>query len=215
MSFLSRLMALMLALAPLAVCAAPSAAPVEGQDYDLIAAPGPFAPLAGKIEVVELFGYTCPHCANFEPVLEAWAAKQPRDVRLTLVPAVFGGYWDSYARAFYAAEQLGVLKRSHGDMFRALHQQRSLPVQNVSPQELATFYANYGVQPQRYIDVLRSPEVDNKVKNARDFAMRVRPPGTPAVIVNGKYLVKGRSFEDVLRITDALIARERNAAKPR
>ena len=215
MSFFSRLMVLTLALAPLAACAAPSAAPVEGQDYDLIAEPGPLAPLAGKIEVVELFGYTCPHCANFEPLLEAWAAKQPRDVRLTLMPAAFGGYWDSYARAFYAAEQLGVLKRSHGDMFKALHEQHSLPVQNVSPQELATFYANYGVQPQRYMDVLRSPEVDNKVKNARTFAMRVRAQGTPAVIVNGKYLVKGRSFEDVLRITDALIARERAAAKRR
>ncbi|KRG44869.1 dihydroneopterin aldolase [Stenotrophomonas pictorum JCM 9942] len=214
MSFLSRLMALMLALAPLAATAAP-ATPVEGQDYDLIAAPGPFAPLAGKIEVVELFGYTCPHCAHFEPLLEAWAAKQAGDVRLTRVPAVFGGYWDSYARAFYAAEQVGVLKRSHGDMFRALHEQRSLPVQNVSPQELASFYASYGVQPQRYIEALRSPEVDSKLESARSFAMRVRAPGTPALIVNGKYLVKGRTFEDAVRITDALIARERASAKRR
>ncbi|MET0131256.1 MAG: thiol:disulfide interchange protein DsbA/DsbL, partial [Stenotrophomonas chelatiphaga] len=36
--------------------------------------------------------------------------------------------------------------------------------------------------------------------------------GTPSLIINGKYLVKGKSFPDMLRIADHLIARERNAA---
>lgn len=210
-----RLFLLLLALLPLAACAADNAAPVEGQDYETIAEPGPFAPLAGKIEVVEVFGYPCIHCAHFEPLLEAWAARLPADVRFTAVPAAFGGHWDAYARAFYAAEQTGVLKRSHADVFKALHEQRSLPMQNVSPQELATFYAAYGVQPQRYIDALRSDQVEEKVKAARAFAMRVKVPGTPALIVNGRYLVKGRSFEDQLRIADALVERERAAARRR
>lgn len=209
-----RVFLLLMALLPLAACAA-DAAPAEGQDYELIAEPGPFAPLAGKIEVVEVFGYPCIHCAHFEPLLEAWVAKLPADVRFTAVPAAFGGHWDAYARAFYAAEQTGVLKRSHADVFKALHERRSLPMQNVSPQELATFYAAYGVQPQRYTDALRSDQTEAKVKAARAFAMRVRVPGTPALIVNGKYLVKGRSFEDQLRIAGALVERERAAARRR
>ena len=211
----SRLLPLLLALAPLTACSAPNAAPVQGQDYEVIAQPGPFAPLAGKIEVVEVFGYTCPHCAHFEPQVQAWKARLPADVRFTPVPAAFGGYWDAYARAFYAAEQVGVLGRSHADVFKALHQDHSLPLQSVSPQELATFYANYGVEPQRYIDALRSAQVDEKIKNARAFAMRTQVPGTPAMIVNGKYLITARSFEDTLRVADALIARERAAAKGR
>lgn len=215
MKHFPRLFLLLLALLPLAACAADTAAPVEGRDYELIAEPGPFAPLAGKIEVVEVFGYPCIHCAHFEPLLETWVGKLPADVRFTAVPAAFGGHWDAYARAFYAAEQTGVLKRSHADVFKALHEQRSLPMQNVSPQELATFYAGYGVQPQRYIDALRSDQVDEKVKAARAFAVRVRVPGTPALIVNGKYLVKGRSFEDQLRIAGALVDRERAAARRR
>ena len=102
MTLFPRLILLLCALLPLAACAASNATPVEGQDYELIEQPGPFAPLAGKIEVVEVFGYTCPHCAHFEPQLEAWAAKLPADVRFTPVPGAFGGYWDAYARAFYA-----------------------------------------------------------------------------------------------------------------
>lgn len=215
MKHFPRLFLLLLALLPLAACAADSAAPVEGQDYEVIAEPGPFAPLAGKIEVVEVFGYPCIHCAHFEPLLEAWVARLPAGVRFTAVPAAFGGHWDAYARAFYAAEQTGVLRRSHADVFKALHEQRSLPMQNVSPQELATFYAAYGVQPQRYIDALRSDQVEEKVKAARAFAMRVKVPGTPALIVNGKYLVRGRSFEDQLRIASALVDRERAAARRR
>ncbi len=215
MKSLARLLLLMTALLPLAACAAADAPLVEGRDYTPIADAGPFAPLAGKIEVVEVFGYTCPACAHFEPQLEAWVAKLPRDVRFTPVAAPFGGYWDAYARAFYAAEQLGVFKRSHAAMFKALHEQRSLPLQNVSPQELATFYAQYGVQPQQYIDALRGSQVEEKMKHARAFVMRTKVPGTPALIVNGKYLVTGRDFADTLRIADALLARERAAGQRR
>ena len=47
--------------------------PVEGKDYQRVATPVPVAP--GKVEVVEFFGYWCPHCNAFEPALDAWAKK--------------------------------------------------------------------------------------------------------------------------------------------
>ncbi len=208
----SRLSFLLLALLPWSVFAANSTPPVAGEDYIEIDGGQPFAPLDGKVEVVEVFGYTCPHCAHFEPQLQAWSAKQPSYVRVTPLPGVFGGTWDAFARAYYAADVLGVAKRSHLAMFQAIHDQHSMPAQNVSPQELATFYTAYGVQPQRFIDTLKSPQVEAKVKAARDFAVRSQIPGTPAVIVNGRYLVRARTFEQVLSVTDYLIARERTPA---
>lgn len=216
MKLVPRLMLLLLTTLPVAAFAAGNPAPlVEGKDYELIANPAPFEPLAGKVEVTEVFGYTCGHCAHFEPQLHAWTAKLPADVRFTPVPAVFGGQWDSFARAYYAAEQLGVAKRSHQAMFDALHERRSLPMQNVSPQELAGFYANYGIIPDRFIETLKDAKLEQKLKAAREFAMRTGVRGTPSLIVNGKYLVKGSSFDDMLRISDALIARERAASKTR
>lgn len=210
----TRLLLLLTFLMPLLAWAAPARTPlVEGQDYERIANPAPFAPLAGKVEVTEVFGYTCGHCASFEQVLQPWLAKAPAHVRFTAVPAVFGGHWDAYARAYYAAEQLDVAKRGHGAMFNALHKTGSLPMQNVSPQELASFYAGHGADQQRYLDALRSEAVNTKMKAARDYAMRTGVRGTPTLIVNGKYMVKGQSFQDMLRITDALIAQEHAAAK--
>ncbi|APO95133.1 thiol:disulfide interchange protein DsbA/DsbL [Xanthomonas vesicatoria] len=209
MNLLSRLSLLLLILMPLAACAADKKAPpVEGEDYTLIDGGQPYAPLAGKVEVVEVFGYTCPHCAHFEPTLEAWAAKQRSYVRFTPVPAAFGGFWDAFARAYFAADILGVAKRSHRAMFDAIHEKQSVPTQNVAPEELAAFYADYGVPQQRFVDTFKSAEVDAKLKAAREFAQRSKLPGTPAIIVNGRYLIGARNYPDMLRVADYLIARE-------
>lgn len=210
MRLIPRLLLSVLALLPLALSAAPVAGLEEGRDYERIAEPGPFQPLDGRIEVVEMFGYTCPHCAHFEPQLAAWVARLPEAVRFTPVPAAFGGPWDAWARAYYAAEQLGVARRGHAALFKALHEDHSLPMQNVSPQQLAGFYARYGAAEAAYVAALKSDAVQEKVKQARAFALRTKIPGTPALVINGQYLVKGASFEDQLRIASALIEQSRN-----
>jgi len=206
------LFALLLLAAPLAAGAAPAGL-TPGVDYTEIDGGTPYAALDGKIEVVEVFGYTCPHCAHFEPSLEQWAAKLPKDVRFTPLPATFGGNWDAYARAYFAADVLGVAKRSHLAVFQAIHDRQSLPAQGVTPQELAAFYSAYGVAPQRYVDTLKSAEVEARMRAARGFVQRTQIPGTPSLVVNGRYIVRGNDFEQLLRNTDALIAQLRTAAK--
>ncbi|NJC49309.1 UNVERIFIED_ORG: thiol:disulfide interchange protein DsbA [Xanthomonas campestris] len=216
MNLLSRLSLLLLLLMPLAACAADkNAPPVEGDDYIVIDGGQPYAPLAGKVEVVEVFGYTCPHCAHFEPTLEAWVAKQPSYVRFTPVPAAFGGFWDAFARAYLAADILGVAKRSHRAMFEAIHEKQTVPTQNVAPEELAAFYAGYGVPQQRFIETYKSQAVDARLDAAREFAKRSKLPGTPAIIVNGRYLIGARNYPDMLRVADYLIAREHAAPAKR
>lgn len=206
----SRLMLLLLALLPLF---AHAAEPVAGTDYVEIPGGKPYAPLDGKVEVVEVFGYTCIHCAHFQPVVDAWLKKQPSSVRFTPLPAAFGGYWMPYARAYYAAAKLRVLGKTHDAMFKALHETGSLPIQNASDEEIATFYKGYGADPKAFIAAMRSPATDLLLDRSRDFAVAAGIEGTPTIVVNGKYRVTGRSFDDALRITDYLVARERAARK--
>ena len=202
----------LLALLPATTLAAPPApAPlVEGTDYAVIPDGKPFAPVKGKIEVVEVFGYTCIHCARLEPTLVTWKKTLSRDVQLTPVPAAFGGYWIPYARAFYAAKQLGVQERTHQAVFDALHKSGSLPIQNVSADEIASFYASQGVDRAKFLAALRGPEIDAQLNHARDWVGAAGVEGTPTIIVNGKYRVTGgRTYTDMLKIVDRLIARER------
>jgi len=200
------------AAAMAASAAAQGPAPVAGTDYVVIEGGQPFDPASGKIEVVEVFGYTCPHCAEFQPLVNAWKAKLPRDVKFNYVPAPFGGYWVPYARAYYAAEAMGVLGKSHDAMFRALHLERSLPIQNATPAEIGTFYAKYGVDPKQFASTMQSFAVDGKVNRAKQFLQRTGVDGTPMMLVNGKYRVATQGgFEKMLATVNKLIAQERAA----
>ena len=59
-------------LSPVAATAPTGPAPVAGTDYVVIPNGQPYAPLNGKVEVVEVFGFTCPLWAEFEPLITAW-----------------------------------------------------------------------------------------------------------------------------------------------
>ncbi|WMJ70478.1 thiol:disulfide interchange protein DsbA/DsbL [Stenotrophomonas sp. 24(2023)] len=190
-------------------------APVEGSDYQTIPNGQPFQPVAGKVEVVEIFGYVCPACAAFQPLVGPWKAGLPGDVNFVYVPAMFGGTWDNYARAFYAAQTLGVQEKTHEALYLAIHEQKTLKGERGadSVDDIAKFYAGYGVDPKQFAATMGSFAVNAKTNSAKQFAQRSQISGTPSLIVNGKYLVKGKSFGDMLRITDHLIARERAAAQ--
>ncbi|AWH26575.1 thiol:disulfide interchange protein DsbA/DsbL [Stenotrophomonas sp. YAU14D1_LEIMI4_1] len=190
-------------------------APVEGADYQLIPNGQPFQPAAGKVEVVEIFGYVCPACAAFQPLVGPWKAGLPSDVNFVYVPAMFGGTWDNYARAFYAAQTLGVQEKSHEALYQAIHVQKTLKGERGadSVDDIAKFYGAYGVDPKQFAATMGSFAVNAKTNSAKQFAQRSQISGTPSIIVNGKYLVKGKGFPDMLRIADHLIARERAAAQ--
>lgn len=202
------------ALLPLAAIAA-NAPPQAGVDYVEIEGGKPYAPVRGKIEVVEAFGYTCPHCAHAQPAVDAWKAKQGKDVNFVPVAAPFGGYWNPYAQAYYTAQSMGLVAKTHNAVFNAVHEERSLPINNASPEELAGFYARYGADPAKFAAAMRSPAIQAQMDRARDFLIRSGVDATPTFVVAGKYRVTGNSLEDILRITDALVARERALAKGR
>lgn len=184
----------------------------EGVHYELTDV-GPYAAQPGKIEVVEVFGYTCGHCARFETVLHPWVQQLPTDVVFNPVPAAFGGFWDPWARAYLAARQLGVDKASHQDVFNAIHVSRQLPASGITPAALGSFYASYGVKATEFESVLRSEKVQRELLRARQYAIDGEVVGTPTMIINGKYRVLGDSFEQMLRNAEALIERERSAQK--
>lgn len=187
--------------------------PVAGTDYVAIEGGQPFQPATGKVEVTEIFGYVCPACARFQPLISSWKAGLPSDVNFVYVPAAFGGIWDNYARAFYAAETLGVQEKTHDALYTAIHIEQTLKGERGtdSVQDIANFYGKYGVDPKTFADTMGSFGVAAKVNRGKQFAQRSKITGTPSLIINGKYLVKGKSFEDMLRIADHLIARERAA----
>jgi thiol:disulfide interchange protein DsbA len=58
---------------------------------------------------------------------------------------------------------------------------------------------------------MRSFGVDVKVRRATEYMTRVKVPATPTLVVNGRYLVKGNSDEEMLQIASYLIDKEHSA----
>lgn len=209
-SRMPRLLAALCLLLPLATLAATPAAPVEGVDYVEIEGGAPYQKAQpGQVEVAEVFAYWCHHCADFAPKLEAWQAKLPKDVRLAYVPLPFD-QGDALARAYFAAERLGVLGTTHAATFRAIHADSVLP-KNATADEIAAFYAGLGIDAGKFKTAMQGFQVGSQLTNARQFAIRSGVPGTPTLVIDGRYRVIGRTLDDSLRIADQLIARSRAA----
>lgn len=187
-------------------------APVAGQHYQLIEGGQPYRPVDGKIEVVEVFAYACGHCAHFQPLVNAWKSKLPADVRFSYVPLPVSRD-DAFARGFFAAADAGALTRVHDALFAAVHDQQSVP-KNPTSAELAAFYAKRGLDGKKIQAAMDSPAMADRLAQAYRFAARNQVPGTPALVVNGRYLILGDSYQALLQNADRLIVwlRVQNAA---
>ena len=195
---------------------------VAGTDYVEIANGQPFDTTDGRIEVAEVFGYVCPFCAAVAPTVSAMKAGFPADVHVVYVPAAFGAMWDNYAKAYYTAEAMGLVDKTHDAMFRAIHVDKTLKGERGmdTPEEIAAFYGAYGADPKQFVSSMQSFAVAAKTNHAKQFIVNAfangDTPSTPTFIVNGKYRVKGKSGDDMFRIVHQLVVTERakNAAAP-
>jgi len=197
--------------APITDTGNPADAPRIGMDYEVLPTPQPTW-AQGKIEIAEVFSYRCVHCAEFQPKVNAWKKTMPADARWEYVPAAFGDSWDDFARAFYAAEVMGVRERTHDQVFKGVFVDKMIT--NGSPDEIADMYGKFGVDRNTFLATMQSFGVTAKLNRSRQFAMRTGVTATPTIILNGKYRVSvtsDRGFDGMLKTVEFLIARERAA----
>lgn len=201
-------------VAPPAPAMDPARAPRLGTDYTVLAEPQPTFGQGG-IEVAEIFAYTCGHCGNLQPAINAWKPGLAADVRFIYVPASFGGVYDHFARAYFAAETMGLADQTHDAMFRAALVERAF--RSGSLDELADWYAGKGADRGVFLSTMNSFAVTAKVNRARQFALRTNVEATPTVIINGKYvaiMTGDRGPQGLLDTIDWLVAQERAGATP-
>ena len=182
--------------------------PVAGKDYIVLTAAQPKWGV-GNLEIVEVFSYSCSHCAEFQPMVNDWKKTLPKDVNFRYVPAVFGGFWDATARAYFAAEALGVQAKTHDAIFKAIFIDKKIKRGTV--EELADVYASLGVDRAKILSAMNGTTVSAKLNRSKLFTQRTGVDRTPTLIVNGKYRVIGRSNAESLKIAEFLIAKERAA----
>ena len=200
----------------LAHAAEPAAAPAAkweaGKNYFLVEPAQPTAS-GDKIEVLEVFSYACSHCAHFQPYAEQLKAALPAYASFDYMPAIFNAQWEPYARAFYTAQSLGALDKTHQALFDALHRDHN-PLRSID--DLATFYASHGVDRAKFLAASGSFEVESKLSRSMEIVKNDGIDGTPSIVVNGKYRITGASaggYPQVIELVKWLVEKEHAASK--
>jgi protein dithiol oxidoreductase (disulfide-forming) len=179
---LQLLTALLLGGALLPVCLGQDV--VEGREYKLIV-PAQQPASGGKIEVVEFFSYACPHCAEFEPSLEAWIKRKPKDVDYRMLPMVFREAWKAPAKLYFTLETMGLVEQYHIKVYDAIHKEKK---DLFTDQAVKEWAKSVGMDSAKFNEVYDSFGVDAKLQRAATVGKEYGVQFTPALAVGGKFL---------------------------
>ena len=161
-----------------------------------------------RIEVVEVFAYSCNHCFNFETYLDQFEKSKADYIDFKKMPVVFNDAYKTHARIYYTAESLGNLDVMHRKIFKAMHLDRK---SLIDENEIYQLFAEQGISKQQFLSRFRSFTVESKVNRAQRLTSKYKIRSTPTMVINGKYTANGpavKTFEDMLAVVKELAERE-------
>ncbi|MCY7319114.1 MAG: thiol:disulfide interchange protein DsbA/DsbL [Ramlibacter sp.] len=190
---------------------AQSRKPEEGTEFLTLGKLAPVDAPAGKVEVIEFFWYSCPHCNTFEPKLVNWIKKLPADVSVRRVPVAFRDDFVPQQRLFYTLEAMGKLDELHAKVFTAIHAERQTI--DKEPAILAWAEKN-GLDKAKFQELYNSFSVSTKARRATQLQDAYKVQGVPAIGIAGRYYTDGTlagNMDRALQITEFLVAESRKA----
>ena len=180
-----------------------------GKDYLPLERPVASDVGPGKVELIEFFWYSCPHCNAFEPSFAQWVKAAPKEVVVRRVPVAFRDDFAPQQRLYYTLEALGWVETLHAKVFHAVHVQRL----GLNTDALIQAWIDkQGVDGKKFAETYKSFGVAGKVKRAVQLQNDYRVEGVPSLGIAGRYYTDGTlagSMERALKIAESLIARSR------
>jgi thiol:disulfide interchange protein DsbA len=181
----------------------------SGKDYLPLERPAPTEAGTGKIELIEFFWYSCPHCNAFEPTFAQWIKTAPKDVVVRRVPVAFRDDFAPQQRLFFALEAMNLLESLHAKVFAAIHVEK----QALNTEAAITdWVAKQGVDKAKFMETYKSFGVASKLKRAVQLQNDYKVEGVPSFGVAGRYYTDGTiagSMERALKVVESLIAQSR------
>ncbi|WP_175924648.1 thiol:disulfide interchange protein DsbA/DsbL [Burkholderia latens] len=174
---------LMMSMCGVSAVAHAATTPVAGRDYEVLKTRHFSTEQAGKVNVTEFFWYGCPHCAQFESVLEGWAKQQAGKIVLRRVPVAMNSELTPHSRMYYALASLGKAEPLMSTIFKAVGEGNLL----LTPQAQGDFLSKFGVDKNDYLQAYNSMQVQKDVSRAARLIRDERINGVPTVVVGGQY----------------------------
>ncbi len=184
--------------------------PVAGKDYTKLSAAVPVSAPPGTVDVVEFFSYACPHCFEFEPVLEAWLKNKPPGMHFHREPVRFLQNYQNFQPLYFALEAMDQVDAMQQKVFNAFHLQH---LRLDKPDDIAAFMKANGVDPVRFMSLFNSFGTRTKVQQANQLMDTYNVDGVPTIVIGGQYVTSpsiAHSEQRALAVVDYLVAKIRS-----
>ena len=186
----------------------------EGKNFTRIIPTQPTVGGADKIEVAEVFMYSCPHCFDLEAHINRWEENKDPGVRLVRIPAVFNQLAQMHAQLYYTEVYLarsGALKNPNAfrnTVFQEFHDRGNRLASQAAIQKV---FERAGVSEEDFNRTWTSFEVNQAMRVAADLARRYNIQSVPTIVVNGKYrtdTAMAGGYPQLIELIDELTVRE-------
>ena len=182
-----------------------------GKDYLTLERPVPTDAGPGKVELIEFFWYSCPHCNAFEPTFAQWIKNAPKEVVVRRVPVAFRDDFAPQQRLYYTLEAMDLIETVHAKVFHAIHVER-LPLNTEAL--IQAWVEKQGVDGKKFSDTYKSFGVAGKVKRAVQLQNEFRVEGVPSLGIAGRFYTDGSlagSMERALKVAEFLLSQSRTS----
>jgi protein dithiol oxidoreductase (disulfide-forming) len=190
---------------------------VAGTNYKVLSPAQPTDAPPGKVEVIEVFWYGCPHCNVLDPYIESWRKNKAAYIEFSRVPVMWGEVHRAHARLFYTLQALGKLDQLHAKVFDQIHKEQDALY--VAGDDKATlqgqlhFAKANGISESDFLSAYNSFGVQSNLQKADDLARRDRIEAVPTMVINGRYesdVGMAGNQDNLVQLTNDLAASEKH-----
>lgn len=160
-----------------------------GTNYTPLVPAQPTSVSPGKVEVVEVFWYGCPHCNALEPFIQSWLKNKPDYVEFVRVPVMWGPVHRAHAKLFYMLRAVNHPELDQ-KVFDTIHKDGNMLVANdeqVTRKMQLDFLKANGVSVEDFNKAWDSFTVNTGLQRAEQLTERYKVNGVPLIVINGKY----------------------------
>jgi thiol:disulfide interchange protein DsbA len=189
---------------------------VAGTNYKVIAPAQPTDASPGKVEVIEMFWYGCPHCFALDPIIESWRKNKAPYIEFVRVPVMWGEAHRAHARLFYTLQALGKLEELHAAVFNEIQSTGDslyVPGDEQGTQRVQVQFARtHGVDPTEFLKAYSSFAVQTNLDKADELERRYKIDAVPTIVIDGKYqsdVGQAGGQENLMQLINDLSASEK------
>ncbi len=173
-------------LTPIAHAALGAEKFTAGSEYLLVEPTIPSS--SKKIQVVDFFAYTCPHCYQFQPIFEHWAQNLADDIEVVICPVAWNDHQLPLTKTFYALEMLGLQSTLSNRFFESVYYETHPYSFETLDQDILAFMVANGVDETQWRQAYNSFGVMASSQRATKLWQDYGIDSTPMVGVGGRFI---------------------------